>query len=565
MKTIWKIKKGLKDILSRERGTIHKEAGGRLRVALVYPNTYRAGMSNLGFQTVYRLLNERADTVCERAFLPEKKTLEEMERSRTPLLTLESQTPVDRFHVVAFSVSFEEDYINVLRLLELSRIPLYSKERTDRPLIVAGGCAPSLNPEPLSEFMDIFFIGEAEERLTDLMDTVIATLDMDKEEALRRLTTVESVYVPSFYRFHFKDERVESIEALAPARMPVRRAMVKDVDSYLPSTALFTPLTEFGNTLLVEVERGCPRGCRFCAAGFLYLPPRWRKKALVEECIEHIPEDISRVGLVGSAVSEYPALKEILKRFSDRVDITLSSLRLDVLDDELLRLLKASGYTTITVAPEAGSERLRRIINKPLGDEEIIRGFEMIQEAGFHRLKLYFMIGLPEETDEDILSMAALVRRAREILKGGHITVSVTPFVPKPLTPFQWHRFEHTDVLKARYRLLKKTLSGTKGVEIKPISMDASLVQAYLSRADRRASGVLTLALETGWKKALKEYKDFIEASIHRQRDYEEPLPWDTIDSGIRKLYLWEEYTRALEEKTTPPCRPEVCTRCGVC
>ncbi len=565
MRAIWKIKKELEEILSTEVGTILREPGGKARVALVYPNTYRPGMSNLGFQTIYRLLNSRTDCVCERAFLPERKTMEEMTKTHTPVLTIESQSPLDRFHVIAFSVSFEEDYMNVLRILELSRIPLYSKERRGTPIVMAGGCAPSLNPEPLSEFIDLFFIGEAEEGLNDLMDTILTSLDMDRKDVLCRIATVESVYVPSLYRFSFRDERVDSVEPLPPAKLPVKRAMLRDVDSCIPTTAIFTPSTEFANTMLVEAERGCPRGCRFCAAGFLYLPPRWRKRELIEECMEHIPAHIRRVGLVGSAISEYPALKEILKRFSHRLDITLSSLRLDVLDEELLGLLKSCGYTTITVAPEAGSERLRRIINKPLGDEEIVQALGLIQSAGFKRLKLYFMIGLPGETDKDIILMAGLVARARQILRGGHITVSVTPFVPKPLTPFQWHRFEEPQTLRARYRLLRKNLGGIKGVETKPVSIGGALVQAYLSRADRRASDILMRALRVGWKKTLEERKGVIHASVHRMRDHGEVLPWDIIDCGIRKGYLWDEYMRALAEKTTPPCRPEVCTRCGIC
>ncbi len=546
-------------------GTIQREPGGKARVALVYPNTYRAGMSNLGFQTIYRLLNSRTDCVCERAFLPERKTIEEMTKTHTPVLALESQSPLDRFHIIAFSVSFEEDYINVLRILELSRIPLCSKERRGTPIVMAGGCAPSLNPEPLAEFIDLFFIGEAEEGLNGLMDTILMSLDMDRKDALCRIATLKSVYVPSLYGFSFRDERVDSVEPLPPAGLPVKRAMVRDVDSCIPATAVFTPSAEFGNTMLIETERGCPRGCRFCAAGFLYLPPRWRKRGLIEEYMEHMPAHIRRVGLVGSAVSEYPGLKEILRGFSHRLDITLSSLRLDVLDEELLGLLKSCGHTTITVAPEAGSERLRRIINKPLGDEEIVQALGLIQSAGFKRLKLYFMIGLPGETDDDIILMAGLIARAREILRGGHITVSVTPFVPKPITPFQWHRFEEPQTLRARYRLLKKRLGGMKGVEIKPVSIDGALVQAYLSRADRRASGILTRALRVGWKKTLEERKGLIHASVHRMRDQGEVLPWDIIDCGIRKSYLWDEYMRALAEKTTPPCRPEVCTRCGVC
>ena len=555
-------------MLSKESGTIRKEHGGRLRVCLVYPNRYGLGMANLGFQSVYGLLNGIDNCVCERAFLPEKEDLPEYERTGSELFSYESQTPLREFDLLAFSAPFEEDYFNIPVILKLSGVEARSAGRCG-PLVAAGGVAVGLNPEPLALFMDFFIIGDAEGGLKPVIDKLMdcRANGLAKKETLKDLDSLEWVYVPSFYEFEYDGIHIKSVKAVEGAKKTVKASKVADLDKFpVPQSFVYTPLTELPDTFCVEAERGCPRGCRFCAAGFLYLPPRMRSEEKVAEAVKAGLKRAGKVGLVGTAVSEYPAIKELLRRGIDEGGtITLSSLRLDELDNEFLSLLKEAGYRTITLAPEAGTARMRDIVNKGITEDEIMESVRLIEAAGFTRLKLYFLVGLPEETDEDALGVAALTKKIREAFrKGGEIVLSVNPFVPKPFTPFQWHRFEDAATVDRRLKLIKSSLAKT-GVKVTDMSAREAYMQAYLARADRRAAEIIEKASSIGWKRAIKGMEAFIEESVYSVRGREEILPCDIIDHGVKKGYFWKEFQKGLEGKQTPPCDVGNCVRCGVC
>ncbi|MBI5598210.1 MAG: radical SAM protein [Deltaproteobacteria bacterium] len=548
-------------------------------MCLVYPNTYFVGMSNLGLQTLYRLFNSETLCVCERAFLPDRSELEEYQpavldgrHSGSGLFSLESQTPLNGFDIIAFSVSFEEDYANIPKILALSGIPVFSDSRNSgHPLVMAGGCAVTLNPEPLADIMDVFFIGEAEGTVEGFVESCssLSGKGIKRKDALRELARLPGVYAPVFYDFRYDGPRVESIRPLEGVEFPVKRVRARDGDMELPQTVVITPDTEFSSTALIEIERGCPRGCRFCTAGFIYLPPRWADLSLAKEALSRGLGLAGRAGLVGAAVSEYPSLKELLRLGVERKkEITVSSLRVDMIDGELLALLRDTGYRTITIAPEAGAERLRRVVNKGFSDEEIFESARLIASAGFKRLKLYFMVGLPTETDEDCGAAAELAKKIRNIMKGGKVILSVNPFVPKPSTPFQWHPFADIGVIKRRYGIIKDALKREGGVEVKTLAPAGAFVQAYLSRSDRRTGRVIEEASRTGWRRALKKAAardPSVNECVFRERGKDEIFPWDVAASGVKKTYLWNEYQRGLNALVTPPCDVGRCLRCGVC
>ncbi|MFZ3073301.1 MAG: radical SAM protein [Thermodesulfobacteriota bacterium] len=552
-----------KGILSKEKGAFLKDPGGRLKICLVYPNTYGVGMSNLGFQTLYGLLNSEKTCLCERVFLPEAKEIQRLSEGGKKLSSLESKRPLDAFDAIVFSISFEEDYLNVVTILDLAGIPILPKDRAGWPLILAGGCAITLNPEPLSVMMDAFFIGEAEGRTHGIVETL--SKELDREDVLRELASLGGFYVPDFYSFAFDGPVISSVKAEKGFPLPIKRARLKDIDgASLPETIVFTPDTEFSNTHLIEVERGCGRGCRFCVAGFVYLPPRFRSVTRIKESLEKSPA--KKVGFVGAAVSEHKELKELLRFAAEKgMKATLSSLRADMIDSELLRLLKDSGYSTVTFAPEAGSERLRRVINKDITDQRIIETAKLIKEQGIKKIKLYFMLGLPTETDEDAFGIARLAIEVKKALGGGRVSISVTPFVPKPVTPFQWRALEREETIERRYSIVKDELRKEGGIEINAFSLKETLLQAYLSRGDKRAGEFVIFGAREGWKKALKKFSAEIEESVYRVRAEGEILPSDVIDHGIEKAYLWKEYQKGLQGKITPPCDVGRCVRCGVC
>jgi radical SAM superfamily enzyme YgiQ (UPF0313 family) len=549
----WKIIEKYRRILAEETGATPKNWGGKLTVCLVYPNRYRIAMGNLGFQTVYALLNAYQDVVCERAFLPDPEDLAEYRKSRTPLLSLESQRPLAEFDLLAFSVSFESDYLNIPAVFNLAGIPPLSADRDGSlPLIMAGGAALFLNPEPVADFLDIVCIGEAEPIFSPLLETL--RKGTARREILSEAAGLPGIYVPSLYEPVYEDAQLVSFRNLAGAPVRVARVWQKELDRAPTTSVILSPAAEFADMFLVELSRGCPRGCRFCAAGFIYLPYRQRG---IEEIKAQVARGLAlrdRVGLVGAALSDYRGIGELCSHILQTGGkISVSSLRIDALDDEMIGVLKASGHKTVALAPEGGSQRLRDLIRKEISEEQILAACDRLIGKGILNLKLYFIIGLPTETVADMEEMLGLVKRirerviaaARETGRLGSITLSVNPFVPKPFTPFQWCGMEDVKSLEQKGKLLRETVGRLSNINIQMESPRDASLQALLSRGDRRLSAVLLKTEELGsWQKAAKTLGFATGQLACRTIPLDELLPWDFIEGGD-KLRLIKEYRLA--------------------
>lgn len=558
--------------------SLSKGPGAGPRICVVYPNTYLLGMSNLGFQSVCHLFDTHQNVSVERAFLPDPDEIEEYTRTGAPVISYETKTPIGEFDIIAISLAFEDDYFNIVKILELAKVPVLVSERGIGkragydPIVLAGGVACSLNPEPIADFIDLFIVGEAEGALHTFIDRL---LELRQESGTREATisgfdSLPFTYIPSLYGVEYDGVGIKSFVPKECAKARIVATKNLDLDKFeIPRSYIYTPDTAFKETYLAEVERGCGRGCRFCAAGFLYLPPRNRAVEYVNEVVAEGAEVSGKVGLVGAAVSEYPEIKEVVEAgLAKGAAITLSSLRLDSLDAPFLNSLKEAGYKTVTMAPEAGTARLRAVINKGMDDSEILATVADVTAAGFTKIKLYFLIGLPTETDADALAIASLALKVRAAMKSGMLHLSINPFVPKPSTPFQFHSFEEAGTIDARIASIKRALKKERGITIKALSAKEATVQAFLSRADRRASEFILEAAETSPKRAMKRWMKsgkLVTESIYRTATEQEILPWDMIEHGLDKSYLWGEYRRGIEEKLTPPCVVGSCTRCGVC
>jgi radical SAM superfamily enzyme YgiQ (UPF0313 family) len=556
----------------RELGVIRKAWPGRLAVALAYPNRYRVGMSNLGFQTVYGLFNARQDVVCERMFLPEPQ-----DPPQSPPLSVESRRPARDFHLLAFSLAFENDYPHLLTFLKRAGLPLRAANRDERhPLVAAGGVAATLNPEPLAPFVDVFLVGEAEALLPGFLDRFDP--DAGRAAHLEYLAReVPGVYVPSAYAAAYGPDGL--LAAMAPtADVPprVRRVWLADLGSVATASPLVTPDTIFADTCLVEVSRGCPHGCRFCAAGFVYRPPRFRTAAHLAPVLEAAAARAPQVGLVGAAVSDLPDLGPLCHRFQGgRLRLSFSSLRADNLSDDLLAVLREQRTRTATIAPEAGSARMRRVINKGLEESAVLEAARRLVSAGVPNLKLYFLVGLPTETEVDVDAIldlcvrikAAFLEASRPRKRMGTITVSVNPFIPKPVTPFQWSAMAAPQVLASRLGRLQEGLRRVANVHFQAEALHEAQAQALMARGDRRVADLLERHHTAGstWRRSLRGESLELARQALRERPREECLPWEVIDHGVSRGYLWQEYRRAREARVTPPCPPEGCQRCGAC
>jgi radical SAM superfamily enzyme YgiQ (UPF0313 family) len=555
--------------LSREIGFVRKPHANRLRVALAFPNTYYVGMSNLGFQTVYRLLNDQPDVVCERVFLPPKQELAALLQSGTRLVTLESQTPVKEFDVLAFSVSFEWDYTNVLTILRLADLPLRAADRDYRmPLVVIGGAVTFVNPEPLALFADVIAAGEGESLVPALVE---ACGTPSRQEMLRRLAPQRGFYIPSFYDVEYAPDGslgafVPSPDTGAPAT--VRKAALKTTDACdPPATSIFTPDTEFGSRLLVEVVRGCANLCRFCWAGYNYFPVRAFPTERILDLAQRARPYANRAGLVSIALCDHPDIEHILRSLKAMgYSISPASLRLDDLTPTIVTLLKESGERTLTIAPETGSDRLRRVINKTVTNDEILHAAELIFSSGIENLKLYFMIGLPTEEDEDLVAIRDLtvqlrdlmIRHARSRGRIGRIVGSVNPLVPKPGTAYQWLPMAATPLIEQKMERLRALVSGMDNVYFSIKSERHSYYQALLSLGDRRLAPALELAERNAgqWRRAVAEAGVDGDFYIYRDRSRDAVLPWDIIDGGMKAAFFRTELEKSQRaEWTLPPKR----------
>ena len=563
--TSWKLVQKAKDILRKERGTVYKPWGGKISVCLIYPNSYHVGMSNLGFQTLYQYLNSEDDIVCERAFLPDPEDHQEYHKTQTPLFSLESQKPLSDFDILAFSISFENDFLNLLTLLDLAHIPLESRLRENRyPLVIAGGVAVFLNPEPISEFFDLFVLGEAEEVIGEFLEILRQAFSekgkKGKDDLLRRLSGIEGIYSPKFYHvIYTEDGKIESMipESGFPRR--IKRRWIKEIDRFPTQSVLFTPDTEFKEMALVEVNRGCPRGCRFCAACFVYHPFRNRSLPLLEALSKESLLKERRIGLAGTAVSDYPHLLPLCQNIlSQRGAISLASLRVDAITPSLVQSLREGEERTVAIAPEAGSERLRRVLKKVYTEEEILKAINTLVENGLFQIKCYFLIGLPSETDEDVKAIVLLAKRIRhQILstrrsqkKRWSLVLSVNPFIPKPATPLQWVPLEEVSELKRKLKMIQRGVQGERGMKMIHDLPKWAYIQALLSRGDRRVGKILMAAhrYQGNWSQALREMSINPDFYVYRIRDSDEVFPWDFIDHGIPKERLKEEYLTAMKE-----------------
>jgi radical SAM superfamily enzyme YgiQ (UPF0313 family) len=566
----WPQRERARELLSKEVGYIRKPHGGRMRVALAFPNTYFVGMSNLGFQTVYTLFNAQDDIVCERVFLPPKTELAAQLASGAPLVTIESQTLVRDFDVFAFSVSFEWDYTNVLTMLRLAGIPRRAADRTHHdPLVMIGGAVTFVNPEPLALFADIVAAGEGEALIPSLLRAFRDASDRD--DLLRRLVAERGFYVPSFYDVKYgADGTIDAFQPREGTGAPavVRKAALKTTEAVdPPATTIFTPDTEFGSRLLIEVVRGCANLCRFCWAGYNYLPVRaFPKDRILQIAAEARPHS-SRIGLVSIALCDHPDIEEILTRLVEMgYSISPASLRLDDLTPTILRLLHESGERTVTIAPETGSDRLRRVINKTITNDEILAAAELIFATGLESLKLYFMIGLPTETDEDLVAIRDLTLQLRETMlkhargrgRVGRIVASVNPLVPKPGTAYQWLPMENDRSVERKIAMMRNLVAGIDNVYFTIKSERHSLYQALLSLGDRRVAPAIEAAERNGgnWRAATVEAGVDADFYIFRDRSRDGVLPWDIIDGGMKDAFFRAEADKSMRaEWTLPPKR----------
>jgi radical SAM superfamily enzyme YgiQ (UPF0313 family) len=512
----WEEIKKARQQLSREQGTIIKDWGGKLPIALIYPNSYYIGMSNLGVHAIYSLLNSRSDIVCERAFCEKENSTK-----KTPPIALESQRPLSDFAILAFSITYELDYFNVVQILKTSGVPLHSADRDEsHPVIIAGGPCITANPAPLSPFFDCLCIGEAEPILPAMLPILSEGIKGTRDDLLKALSLLPGVYVPNYY-----------------SGAPVARQWTKNLDDFPVASAILTPDTELGDLYLMEIERGCNWDCRFCLVSQTYCPIRFRSLDKLIAQAEIGLKYRKRLGLVGPAVTAHPHIEELTVKLSQMgAGLSVSSLRIKPLSQVVLEQLAKGRAETITLAPEAGSQRLRNLIKKGISEEDILKAIGMVAEQGIKQIKLYFMLGLPTETDEDIEEIIKLTIRCKDIANkrqtGCRLILNFAPFIPKAGTPFQWEPMAPLDILNRRLSLLKNSLP-RKGIKLKFESPDWSEVQAVLSRGDTEVAEVLAnvdnVSL-SGWRRATDKCHLDVDYYAHEKWKVDKQLPWAMVN-----------------------------------
>ena len=555
------------------RVTVNPHAGQK--VAIVYPNTYFVGMSNLGLHIIYEEINLRNNSVCERIFLPEKKELEAYDKTKTPLMSVETQRPMHQFDVVAFDVTFEMDYFHIPLMLRHGRIPIMGKDRTEfDPIVIAGGPCATFNPEPFADFIDAFIIGEGEGIVSRVLDIIRdgKMEGLDRHAILRELANVSGVYVPSLYvPIYSEDGEFKGYDIAEGAPKTIKRHF--EMLTSGGETVVATNYTEFGAMYIIEVARGCGRHCRFCMAGYCFRVPRVRPLEILQEGVDRAEKLGKKVGLMGAAISDYPEVDELVTYIRSKdMRYSCASLRADSLTQAVVDGLADSGQKTITIAPETGSERLRRVINKGISEEHLQNAATLSAKSGIQHMRLYIMIGLPTETDEDIEAIVGLAERTQahmaEVGCKGRLTLSINPFIPKPFTPFQWMAMDNQKTVEKKLQYIKKALQKNRRIEVLVESPKEAYIQGVLARGDRRLGAVLAAcAADRGSKSFKAEMKaaglDMDEMN-YRERSFDEFLPWSHLDMGMDEGYLEMEWKRSVDEAYTPPC-VQGCKRCGVC
>ena len=555
------------------RVTINPHAGQK--VAIVYPNTYFVGMSNLGLHIIYEEINLQPNSVCERIFLPEKKELDAYDKTKTPLMSVETQRPMHQFDVVAFDVTFEMDYFHIPLMLRHGRVPVKSEERTSfDPIVIAGGPCATFNPEPFADFIDAFIIGEGEGIVTSVLDRIRLGRENgeSREKTITALASIDGVYVPTLYTPLYDDnDRFLGYDIADGAPQIIRRHFEPLTSG--GETVIATNFTEFGAMYIIEVARGCGRHCRFCMAGYCFRVPRVRPLDILKEGVDRAEKLGKKVGLMGAAISDYPEVDELVTYIRSKdMRYSCASLRADSLTQAVVDGLADSGQKTITIAPETGSERLRRVINKGISEENLRTAAQLSAKSGIQHMRLYIMIGLPTETDEDIDAIIGLAERTQahmaEVGCKGRLTLSINPFIPKPFTPFQWMAMDHQKSVEKKLQYIKKSLQKNRRIEVLVESPKEAYIQGVLARGDRRLGKVLAAcSLDRGSKSFKSEMKKAgldMDYCNYRERNFDDYLPWSHLDMGLNDGYLEQEWQRAVDEAYTPPCI-DGCKRCGVC
>lgn len=555
------------------RVTVNPHAGQK--VAIVYPNTYFVGMSNLGLHIIYEEINLRNDSVCERIFLPEKKELDAYDKTKTPLMSVETQRPMHQFDVVAFDVTFEMDYFHIPLMLRHGRVPIMGKDRTEfDPIVIAGGPCATFNPEPFADFIDAFIIGEGEGIVSRVLDIIRdgKMEGLDRHDILRQLANVSGVYVPSLYvPIYSEDGGFKGYDIAEGVPKTIKRHF--EMLTSGGETVVATNYTEFGAMYIIEVARGCGRHCRFCMAGYCFRVPRVRPLDILKEGVDRAEKLGKKVGLMGAAISDYPEVDELVTYIRSKdMRYSCASLRADSLTQAVVDGLADSGQKTITIAPETGSERLRRVINKGISEEHLKNAATLSAKSGIQHMRLYIMIGLPTETDEDIEAIVGLAERTQahmaEVGCKGRLTLSINPFIPKPFTPFQWMAMDNQKTVEKKLQYIKKALQKNRRIEVLVESPKEAYIQGVLARGDRRLGAVLAAcAADRGSKSFKSEMKAAgldMDDMNYRERSFDEFLPWSHLDMGMDEGYLEMEWKRSVDEAYTPPC-VQGCKRCGVC
>ncbi len=614
------IKKYKKQSIAKryEKGSIVKRQKVLINIALVYPNSYQTGMSNLGFQSVYALFNKDERISCHRYFMSEEakddllslnanNNSERTNNKRCQLKSCETGILLSSCDIIAFSISYENDYINVISILKDAGLPLRASNRNSiHPLIIAGGVACFLNPEPIAPFIDCFLLGESEQMLPIFCNTFIelhlsttCINDIDKKinyyELKKELSlNVKGAYIPEFYNPHYdingNFSGTTPLYKDIPTRISVQH--LPNLNSTITKTAIITNDTIFNNTVLIETGRGCHHGCRFCSAGFIYRPPRFYPDNTIINAMKQAEEITDKIGLVSATVSDHPSINNICSSVinsnisdnqssTNNIKVSFSSLRVDALTNKTIETLVKSSVKTATIAPEAGSQRMRNIINKKLNEEQILSAVQRLIEHGIMNLKLYYMVGLPFETDSDVIEIVTLTKKIKDVFvdasrknrKIGNITLSINPFIPKPSTPFQWCKMETLFNFKRKVDIIRDGLNKVANITIHIESPKTAMINSILSVGDRRIADMLEnseLLFKKGKelkKRTQKEDgKNITCSDVELSKiDFNAPLPWDILDTGIKKEFLIKELKRAAAERTSPDCPMVDCSRCGIC